>query len=211
MKSISYTAAMVKKVLADEKDHTCRIDNRLGGIGEVNQCPGGWELLHYQPGGAAEFCEAGNPRRRLQAKCPWGQPGERLYMKETWRITEWDKDKIMVQFKADGMERIFEGPKGQGAKLDVELGDPRKNPHRSRSPRFMPQWASRTRLTIVSNKPFRIQDISDQLIQQEGCRTRPEFIRLFDSIYAKRFPWFINPWVWGILFAVYGEMRGIEV
>jgi hypothetical protein len=73
------------------------------------------------------------------------------------------------------------------------------------SPIFMPRWASRITLEVVSVRVERLQEISDSDARAEGvlcdlnCR-RP-FVNLWDFINAERgYGWDSNPWVWVIDF-----------
>jgi len=79
---------------------------------------------------------------------------------------------------------------------------------------FMPEWASRSKALIVSARPERLQDITDEDARKEGinlegiddvcigCRLVKDslaidrYARLWDFINAKKYPWSSNPWVW---------------
>lgn len=80
---------------------------------------------------------------------------------------------------------------------------------------FLPRWASRLTLEIVSVRAERVQDISLSDCQNEGVMRdlmgydtayydgvfmRHAFSELWDSINGKKHPWSSNPWVWVIEF-----------
>ena len=134
---------------------------------------------------------------------PYGVPGDRLWVKETFaeRVDIDGKDpaqraraKHYLMFKANG-------------------DDPRDpdNFHtwgRWRSPRYMPRWASRLTLDVVSVRVERLQAITEEDASREGVAAalligvthRQAFADLWDSLNAKRAPWASDPWVWRIEF-----------
>lgn len=138
--------------------------------------------------------------------CPYGVPGDRLWVKETFaeRVDIDGKDpaqraraKHYLMFKANG-------------------DDPRDpdNFHtwgRWRSPRYMPRWASRLTLDVVSVRVERLQAITEKDARAEGVAVAPValasgathrqvFADLWDSLNAKRAPWASDPWVWRVEF-----------
>ncbi len=125
--------------------------------------------------------------------CPYGQPGDRLWVRETWyQIHNKDFTTGQVIYKADGWESEDKKPLGW------------------RSPMFMPRWASRILLEIVSIRVERVQEISiDDIFaegsprmssDEDGSELYEWYSDLWDSLNAKRYPWESNPWVWAIEF-----------
>lgn len=165
-------------------------------------------------------------------KCPYGKPGDRLWVKESWRpkcMNCEDDDVrggwygVMPEYQADGAQ-------GKWADVDSEWwekayaeGDYGR---KWRNSRFMPRWASRILLEIVSVRVERVQDISRGDAGLEGMcflsdinwnkvhnglnviqkHHWPEenFARYWDTIHAKKpeSQWDANPWVWVIEFKV---------
>lgn len=96
--------------------------------------------------------------------------------------------------------------------------------HRGRPGRFMPRWASRILLEVVSVRAEQLQDITAADILAEGAVERshtdpnlgkcpvsafsgvmhPDLMSLWragwDSINGKRAAWASNPWVWRVAF-----------
>lgn len=118
--------------------------------------------------------------------CTYGRPGDRLWVRET-----------------------YNGNKEVG--LAYRATNPELNGCPWRPSIFMPRWASRITLEIVSVRVERLNDISEEDAMAEGV-TRPPyysaaphyqiwFRNLWDSINAKRgYSWDSNPWVWVIEF-----------
>ena len=137
--------------------------------------------------------------------CPYGQVGDKLWVKETY-VIEADMDygysnQPIPHYKATEPEpNIVRGSQG-------DLDDTTKW-----SPSiFMPRWASRITLEITGVRVERLQEIPWQDCKKEGvvpeigsiyCETwREAFEKLWDSLNAKRgYGWNTNPWVWVITF-----------
>ena len=126
-----------------------------------------------------------------QFKCPYGAPGDQLWVKETWRnqdgITILYRNKDEIEYRADG-----DRPK--------ELTDCYWKPSI-----HMPRWASRITLEIISVGVERVQDITDDDVWAEGAGQLPgmsaqeTYAVLWESIYGKD-SWKLNPWAWKITF-----------
>jgi hypothetical protein len=156
--------------------------------------------------------------QNIYFSCPYGQPGDHLWVKETWQTgTELDNlngteilQKAMdagydigpacpLWYPADGAYRPW-------CNNDLDFG----NTGRKRAARFMPRWASRIILEITGVRVERVQNISVIDCISEGIKIDvPDysedaiyrFKQLWDSINAKRgFSWDVNPYVWCISF-----------
>lgn len=142
--------------------------------------------------------------------CPYGKPGDRLWVKETWAKYElsgvhhyWGE--FVYKASRKGLNPLCEGFS------------------KWKSPMFMPRAASRLLLDIVSVRAERLQDIGAEDCFNEGacsltkdvalrignpwarwnCATAKEqFARLWYSLNGKKpgCSWNDNPWVWVIEF-----------
>lgn len=142
--------------------------------------------------------------------CPYGVPGDRLWVRETWipvvhgSYEPWDRDRKAPKsnYEACIVHRADSTIDGKG--LDEYLC-------KWRPSIFMPRWASRITLEITDVRGQRLQDISASDCEAEGIppqggnssdgewRMRMAFKSLWDSINAKRgFGWDTNPWVWAL-------------
>ena len=141
------------------------------------------------------------------AKCPYGQPGDILWVRETWqrcRSTVYMDGTSPVAYRADGTGQGGRGPYGKRWRASVH----------------MPRWASRLSLRIVDVRVEQVQSISEAAACAEGVepiecsvasfvfaterfkyRFRDSFKATWDSLNAKRgYGWEANPWVWVITF-----------
>ena len=133
---------------------------------------------------------------------PYGQPGDHLWVRETWaasrlfddlKPSEIYPDDTSLWYKAGGDHVL---PGDEKGKL--------------RSSIFMPRWASRITLEVSSVRVEQVQDISHADALAEGIDPdapynnygtgsiyRDTFAELWDSINAKRgYGWNVNSWVW---------------
>ncbi|WP_086793180.1 hypothetical protein [Pseudomonas sp. SCPG-7] len=93
--------------------------------------------------------------------CPFGKPGDRLYVRETCFINDYreagvpvnERASCEIHYRADGIPE-FEG--------EEELIRWRPSIH-------MPRWACRILLEITDVRVERLQDISEEQAQAEGC------------------------------------------
>lgn len=155
--------------------------------------------------------------------CPYGQPGDRLWVRETfqgplWEEGTWDADTdyhspAFCEYRADGgpmPEYVdFEDNLRQGWKPSIH----------------MPRWASRILLEVTDVRVERLQNCTQSDAVDEGIeRSRAGFMppgfrlygkpgnvygtdpiesyrSLWDSLNAARgYGWDTNPWVWVVSF-----------
>jgi hypothetical protein len=170
---------MVRAILDGRKTQTRRVvkgrDVRVGPIA----------VLHRVKRSDGDMWE--------QLNCPYGQPGDRLWCRETWAPSYPGVTAPPFHYRATFDPAEFAGM------------------IRWKPSIHMPRWASRIMLEIVSVRVERLQDITEADAKAEGCpgfdgdfrEVFPpvrEFRNLWDSINAKSHPWDINPWVWRIEF-----------
>ncbi len=107
-------------------------------------------------------------------KSPYGGPGDRIWVKETFRQTITDKGKCCVEFRADGnaMYALAEnGGEGDFCGLG-RTASPTKNNELKPNWKpsiFMPRWASRITLEITKINIERLRDISEEDAKAEGA------------------------------------------
>lgn len=157
-------------------------------------------------------------RARAVEQCPYGVPGDRLWVRETWADVNSSEGPALL-YRADGGMRTWHefsetfGPDyGAGPSMDyvaypgeyvmwwsdLLAGEP---DHRWRPSIYMPRWASRLTLEVTEVRVERVQEVSEEDARAEGVGTREQFIDLWGSINMKRgYGWAKNPWVWVVSF-----------
>jgi hypothetical protein len=207
---ILFSAPMVRALLADTKTQTRRIVKYIPALGE----PGDW-CHRYLSHGLRDIIGD------CAAYCPYGRPGDRLWVRETFLDTRamtggLDDGPRMVPayYRADDMHPYdAERMAKYGKKWTPSI--------------HMPRWASRITLEITGVRVERLQEISEVDARAEGvdllrvdghemwrdysvadedneghgyCYTAVEsYITLWESINGPG-SWDANPWVWVINF-----------
>jgi hypothetical protein len=143
-------------------------------------------------------------------KCPYGQVGDRLWVRETWH-----KSPYGIIYKAD-WERNWGDDNTKTIALDKD-GEKVYVIDKWKPSIYMPRSACRILLEITDIRVERLQDISEkdaiaEGVNQSTCPIMPlgnsasvvdwiaGFRLLWDSINAKKHPWASNPWVWVVEF-----------
>lgn len=130
----------------------------------------------------------------ILARCPFGQPGDRLWMRETWRVGAWhlEKQAVAVDYLAGptyrqewlhvpdaGMfARLVRQSLEDAARAVMATDGPLKwdvgqGPTRWRPSMFMPRWASRALLELVEVRFQPVQAIGFDDCLAEGIISTP--------------------------------------
>lgn len=144
-------------------------------------------------------------------KCPYGKPGDRLWVRETWQaVKDWQEH---GEWFRDERERDEVRPDDP---ICYRATDPNPDEIGWRPSIHMPRWASRILLEITDVRAERVRDITQIDAECEGTSYDKRgsgpivrFKNLWDSLNAKRgHPWDNNDWVWVITSKpVEGETR----
>ncbi|WP_089030105.1 hypothetical protein [Pseudomonas aeruginosa] len=203
---ILFTGPMVRAILEGRKTVTRRV-------------------VKPQPDFLGSMVDPNTPFKTLDAglhariTCPYGEPGDRLWVRETWHVGK-PHDKtapadilapllaegrgITVLYTAGGWQSV--GPAGREEPIypdDQPLPD---WAGKGRPSIHMPRWACRILLEITAVRVERLQDISDPGALAEGVSHSEMhsgdslvdvFARLWESTGGD---WAANPWVWVVEF-----------
>ena len=210
---ILFNAPMVRALLAGTKTQTRRaaklpVVGAEGSVSEVvpSLLPNRGDLWDFRR-------MLDNP---MAVRCPYGQPGDRLWVRESWSPDPPDVDGWGYTAWAGcregqiaGVPERFRHPRFCNYAADWLHGPIRWTPSI-----HMPRWASRITLEVTGVRVERLQDISEADAQAEGWTRRPEvstdpqvhkeaardwFMDLWESINGPG-SWDENPWVWVIEF-----------
>lgn len=207
-RGILFSASMVRAILAGTKTQTRRVckpataDSIRWAMGGDDERPaisffeGGWNgpawYVHSE-----EYPEEGS----LSFACPYGQPGDRLWVRETWA-------------PFDSFNENMAPPEARACyRADHSFAI---EPTRWKPSIFMPRWASRITLEVTDIRVERLQDISEADAWAEGVEStnlpdpyvdsfglttpgRAGYAQLWESINGPE-SWDANPWVWCISF-----------
>lgn len=146
-------------------------------------------------------------------RCPFGVPGDRLWVRETHKLWDYSFEEILVEYRAIGTECVFRvagSDKPTNLHTWPRSADAMPATRKHWRPSIhMPRWACRLTLKVTDVRVERIQDMSSVDAIQEGVyAVSPRetylpiqrFIPRWDAIYAKKAPWDTNPWVWVVSF-----------
>ncbi len=209
-----FNSEMVRAILAGRKTQTRRImtpqpaDDVARGT-FPNKDAIGWisSLKHKLGSTTAHFC-------------PYGNPGDRIWVRETFRVHSRATDVATLVYLASVRNSWTE----QTHRVPVAVCNKPATPEKWTPSIHMPRWASRILLEITDVRVERLNSISENDAQAEGVAqlhggfwkhyqpgwtqhqlsARGSFVTLWKSIYGDE-SWYSNPWVWVI------EFKRIEV
>lgn len=159
-----------------------------------------------------------NPLTRF---CPYGKPGDRLWVQENYRLKLSDERWVNYPVSGDGWQRWTNPTEAELEKL----GKRKRHVGLNTPGRFMYRSLSRITLEIVSVRVERLQDITEVDAIAEGiekapltapdptgwkdyrggyaeagsCDARDSYRTLWETINGPG-SWALNPWVWVVEF-----------
>lgn len=199
---ILFSGPMVRAILSGAKTETRRV---------VKPAPSQRKWLDLRGAAAAEPAGAHGVQFRLPGgspltcvPCPYGVPGDRLWVKETWMASAANDsgDEALIGYRADDTDewRDITGPAmNHDDKLEwcsrwVGRGNGAWQPSI-----YMPRWASRLTLAVEAVRVERLHEIDDAGARAEGVADREAYRVLWCDINGAE-SWDVNPWVWVVEF-----------
>lgn len=183
---ILMSGPMARACLDDSKTETRRvIKPQPKGLPKGAYCdPYNHNYEHFTfwlPDNRMILSAGGNVKNTAHWRCPYGVPGDKLWVRESWAKAVTHKDhpddnyvgcnQALIVYKADGaalsyiMDTCDDYP--------TLCGKPRQRfdmPKRWRPSIHMPRWASRILLEIVELRAERLQDVTEAGAMAEGIR-----------------------------------------
>lgn len=214
---ILFSAPMVRAILEGRKTVTRRV---LPGYQvPMLDTDGRWLSVaqhHRQWGFAVSGETEGVCAKGLETSgcCPYGKPGERLWVRETWYCDHFEvmrgpylkPDDLNVSEAIDDGTLVYAADGLTPYEADQPIWKPSIH---------MPRWASRILLEITDVRVERLQDISEEQALAEGIAKTQDggyhvesgkhyfaspvdsFASLWSSVGGD---WDANPWVWVVEF-----------
>lgn len=167
-----FSAPMVRAILASTKTQTRRVAKEFAGRDDLDA------ILRSYP---------------RQNGCPYGQPGDRLWVRETFsgpHFRTGEPPSLWHNF--DELHYWADGNPADG-----DWTRPIPSIH-------MPRWASRITLEITGVRVERLHDISEADAASEGIPPNGPpptvgYHALWEQIHGPN-SWDVNPWVWVVDF-----------
>lgn len=177
---IIFDAESIRSILEGHKTQARRV---------IKPQPLGYDPL-LNAGGVWEFCDDRDPNPLHFYRCPYGVAGDRLWVRETWRVRNVSENgRVAIDYKAtpeiihtpwcypsyEIFKRLEQQTWEDAESKGIHGWDAGESPARWRSPIYMPRWASRIVFVIVSIRVERLRNISEADAVSEGIETSHAF------------------------------------
>lgn len=199
---ILFSTPMVQAILKKIKHMT----RRTRGLEKINEKPDEWILrgLTFSSVHGVFVFQHQTTGDSIKIKCPYGKPGDILWVRETWAKIYNEGDKPYYEYYADSENPL----PGEWPEEEKEYTTLRWKPSI-----HMPRAACRIRLKITDIRIERLQDITEEDAKAEGLyagykttetssvagTAKQAFMWIWQKINGN-VSWLENPWVWVVSF-----------
>ncbi len=206
---ILFSPPMVRALLDGRKTQTRRIvkpqpqpnyGKGLSSVVPYHTTQGKWtwvlEVTGHGDGTSGEYC-------------PYGKPGDLLWVRETWALASRATDIAKIYYKAHEQASHTEFHEY----VPVEkIGNYQPTWPKYKPSIHMPRWASRITIELTKVDVEKLQDINERDAKKEGADPvstfEKEFYHGFRMVWQKINgveSWNTNPWVWVLEFKVHQQ------
>ena len=222
---ILFSGPMVRAILEGRKTVTRRVVKPAFPASVIEVLPFAGDHSAYMP---VRPATANQPWEEQIRVCPYGKPGARLWVRETWSDVNLQGAPGIAYRADDEVRDLMEDESFLDERGAFNYDDPRCKPYhfacwsedllagtegRWRPSIHMPRWVSRILLEITAVRVERLQDITEQQALAEGVASCAQdldpdgngyspgelFSILWSSINGTD-SWNANPWVWVVEF-----------
>lgn len=205
-KPILFNTEMVQAILEGRKTTTRRIvKGNIKDLNLIGSCSSDGVNFNYVSFGHGNIKDINSVDIKERVKAPY-LPGDILYVRETWMISNPFGD-----FARDNMtaEYMYKAGYAKGKRIPITREN-EKNLGAWKPSIHMPKEAARIFLKVTDVRVERLKDITEDQIKKEGIKeefpplAEDRWIELWDSTLKKQqfdvYSWEANPWVWVIEF-----------
>lgn len=200
-KPILFNTEMVQAILQGRKTTTRRIiKGNIKDLNLIGSCSGDGVNFNYVSFGHGNINDINSVDIKERVKAPY-LPGDILYVRETWMISnpfgDFAKDNRTAEY-------MYKAGYTKGKRIAITR-EMEKNLGAWKPSIHMPKQAARIFLKVTEVRVERLQDITEEQIKREGIKeefppiAQDAFQALWDST-TKEYRWALNPWVWVIEF-----------
>lgn len=220
---ILFSGPMVRALLEGRKTQTRRVIKDVPTYPHLGRPIMDWPLSAvYQEDGRfwLDVQTDVDDNSHKELVCPYGQPGDRLWVRETWGTLEWMTVIGPPRLREEIVYRAGPHPFGQDVPHGWAAGKDKWRPSI-----HMPRSASRLTLDVTDVCVERLQEITEAQAKAEGAfateiygegvtpgvlTSAPpridhidNFRELWEKLNGPRgYGWNVNPWVWVVSFKV---------
>lgn len=198
-----FNAEMVRALLDGRKTQTRRVLTPLQ-LGLIELAAIAGECYPLESGQ-----QHTNSQSYYRELCPFGDVGDRLWVREAFRVHSKATDVATLVYRASERQSWTQ----QTRRVPISECNKPVSPEAWTPSLHMPRWASRITLEITGVRVERLSSMTEEDARAEGCMgghdsipgymysatPHEHFHHLWTSIYGED-SWQVNPWMWVVEF-----------